>query len=237
MVPRGRAYRYADETRLGGQLCRAGAVTARGTIGATAIATVMDPATGTGHHPASRTRPPPGAAGAPATSRTASKTSRKNLLTFAANSRNCATQKHVSPERITTPVTYASQVAATSTTARGAAGAAPRAWYRPRSRRVDLCSAPRTGIASRPRAGKLKSSLVLPHAEIPGDKGGAVAVAPTWCSSKVQQLHRTASTPADPQKPMTCANDLNCPPCASMVRRRSTAAALLASSTADLSRA
>ena len=108
----------AGKTRLGGQPCPAGAVTARGTIGATVIATViatvMDPATGTGHHPASRTRPLPGAAGAPATSRTASKTSRKNLLTFAANSRNCATQKHVSPERITTPVTYASQVAATS---------------------------------------------------------------------------------------------------------------------------
>lgn len=126
MVPHSRACRYADETRLGGQPCPAGAVTARGTIGATVIATVMDPATGTGHHPASRTRAPPGAAGAPATSRTTSKTSRKNLLTSAANSRNCATQKHVSPERITRPVSYASQVAATSATARGAAGTAPR---------------------------------------------------------------------------------------------------------------
>jgi hypothetical protein len=143
------------------------------------------------------------------------------LLTSAANSRNCATQKHVSPERITRPVSYASQVAATSATARGAAGTAPRAWYRPRSRRVALCAAPRTGIASRPRAGKPKFSLVLSHAEVPGGQGGAVAVAPMWCSSKVQQLHRTASPPTDPQKLMTCANDLNCPPCASMAWRGS----------------
>jgi len=126
--------------------------------------------TGTGHHPASRTRAPPGAAGAPATRGHTSKT-RGRTCHIRRELRNCATQKHVSPERITRPVSYASQVGATSATARRRSRHRSPGVVPPRSRRVALCAAPRTGIASRPRAGKPNFHWYFHMRRCPGVKG------------------------------------------------------------------